>query len=41
MIREAQELQGIEDLGQRITFQLNLNLFDDKNMMDLFRGVGG
>ncbi len=37
MIQEAQALQGIDNLGQRITFKLNLNLFEEKGFNDLMK----
>ncbi|MBO6515522.1 MAG: M1 family metallopeptidase [Bacteroidia bacterium] len=40
MIREAQELQGIDGLGQRITFTLNLNLFDELGIQDVLKLAG-
>lgn len=36
-IKSVQEIQGIENLGQRITFMLNLNLFENKGLNDLLR----
>ena len=41
MIKEAQMLQGIEDLTQRITFTLNFNFMQDKNMSDIFKLAQG
>lgn len=41
MITEAQKLQGITDLGQRITFTLNFNVFQDKSMGDVFKLAQG
>ncbi|MFT5725614.1 MAG: hypothetical protein ACI9JN_002740 [Bacteroidia bacterium] len=39
MIMEAQTLQKITDLTQRITFKLNFNIMEDKSMGDVFRMV--
>jgi len=41
MIKEAQKLQGINDLGQRITFKLNFNFMQDKSMADIFKLAQG
>jgi hypothetical protein len=37
MIQEAQALQDIESFGQRITFRLNLNLFEEKDFNDFLK----
>ena len=41
MILEAQKLQGITDLNQRITFKLNFNFMQDKSMGDFFKLAQG
>jgi hypothetical protein len=41
MIKEAQKLQGITDLNQRITFKLNFNYMQDKGIGDIFRLAQG
>lgn len=41
MILEAQKLEGITDLGQRITFTLNFNFMQDKGMADIFKLAQG
>ena len=41
MILEAQKLQGITDLDQRITFKLNFNIMQDKGVADIFKIAQG